>query len=73
MAGIIGSRKFAYDRWGDTVHLAHQLDSQAEAAQIYISTAMADILADEFELTDLGVISIPNRGDEGIFRLERHQ
>ena len=73
MAGIIGSRKFAYDLWGDTVNLASRLESQGEAGKIHVSSAMAEALADKFELTELGVFSIRNRGDESVFRLEREK
>ena len=70
MAGIIGSRKFAYDLWGDTVNLASRLESQGEASKIHISSAMAATLGDEFELTEVGIIPIRNRGDERVFSLD---
>ena len=73
MAGIIGSRKFAYDLWGDTVNLASRLESQGEAGKIHVSRDMAEALADKFELTELGVFSIRNRGDESVYRLEREK
>jgi len=70
MAGIIGSRKFAYDLWGDTVNLASRLESQGEARKIHVSSAMAEILEPDFHLTGRGIIEIRNRGDEIVFRLE---
>lgn len=70
MAGIIGSRKFAYDLWGDTVNLASRLESQGEAGKIHVSAALAVSLEQAFTLTDIGIIPIRNRGDESVFRLE---
>ena len=70
MAGIIGSRKFAYDLWGDTVNLASRLESQGEAGKIHVSETMAASLKHAFTLTDIGIIPIRNRGDESVFRLE---
>ena len=29
MAGVIGTRKFAYDVWGDTVNIAARMESRA--------------------------------------------
>jgi class 3 adenylate cyclase len=37
VAGVIGSKRFAYDIWGETVNLACRLQSTAEAGRIQVS------------------------------------
>ncbi|TAE24240.1 MAG: hypothetical protein EAZ92_13575 [Candidatus Kapaibacterium sp.] len=37
VAGVIGTSKFAYDIWGDTVNTASRMESHGEAGKIHIS------------------------------------
>ncbi|MDX6765854.1 MAG: adenylate/guanylate cyclase domain-containing protein [Candidatus Methylacidiphilales bacterium] len=37
VAGVVGSRKFAYDIWGDTVNTAARLETAAEPGRINVS------------------------------------
>ncbi|TAE25514.1 MAG: hypothetical protein EAZ92_12150 [Candidatus Kapaibacterium sp.] len=39
VAGVIGTSKFAYDLWGDTVNIANRLESHGIAGQIQVSEA----------------------------------
>ncbi len=71
MAGIIGSRKFVYDLWGDTVNLASRLESQGVADRIQISGETVVLLKDEFSVSPVGVVNIRNRGDMPVFQLDR--
>ncbi|GAB5562541.1 MAG: adenylate/guanylate cyclase domain-containing protein [Synoicihabitans sp.] len=70
MAGIIGSRKFAYDLWGDTVNIASRLESQGVANGIQLSAETADLIKDEFSVSAVGVLNLRNRGEMPVFRLE---
>lgn len=70
MAGIIGSRKFAYDLWGDTVNLASRLESQGEAGRIQISEETSKLIAEEFSVSPIGMVDIRNRGEIPVFKID---
>ena len=40
-AGVIGSQKFSYDIWGDTVNVASRMESTGEPGRIHVSEAFA--------------------------------
>jgi adenylate cyclase len=61
-AGIIGTHKFAYDVWGDTVNLASRLESSAEPGTIQVSEAAADALGSGFELRRRGTVDLKGKG-----------
>lgn len=69
VAGIIGSRKFAYDLWGDTVNVASRLESNAQPDQIVLSAEIAAKLADTFTVEPLPDMQLHNRGRMQVFEL----
>jgi adenylate cyclase len=48
VAGIIGTRKFAYDLWGDTVNMASRLESHGMAGRIHVGEATWLALRERF-------------------------
>ena len=69
VAGIIGSRKFAYDLWGDTVNVASRLESKAPPDQTLISAQTAELLGEAFVVEQLPDMELHNRGKLPVFRL----
>jgi class 3 adenylate cyclase len=69
VAGIIGSKKFAYDLWGDTVNIASRLESHGAPGVIQVSQATADLLKPHFTLEPRGTIGLKNRGEMTAYRL----
>jgi len=69
VAGIIGSTKFAYDLWGDTVNVASRLESHGEPNVPQVSELTADLLRSHFEVEARGHIDLKNRGVMKVFRL----
>ena len=47
MAGVIGTRKFAYDVWGDTVNIAARLEAASQPNRVleafFLSRPLDDV------------------------------
>eukprot|EP01134_Creolimax_fragrantissima_P001947 CFRG1947T1 len=69
VAGVIGSDKFCYDIWGDSVNVASRLESTAKFGTIQVSQTMQEILNDKFVTKERGVVPIKGKGDMKIFYL----
>jgi adenylate cyclase len=62
VAGVIGTRKFAYDLWGDTVNTASRMESYGVAGRIHLSEATARLLDGSFPLESRGELQIRGKG-----------
>jgi class 3 adenylate cyclase len=63
VAGVVGSRKFAYDIWGDTVNTAARLEQGGEPGKINISGATWEQVRSEFACTFRGNLPAKNKGE----------
>lgn len=62
VAGIVGSKKFAYDIWGDAVNLASRMESACEIGHINISGSTYKLIKDRFQCRHRGEIEAKNKG-----------
>ena len=62
VAGVIGSRKFAFDVWGDTVNVASRLESQGMPNRVHISRATWLLVRDRFETEQRGPLRLRGLG-----------
>ena len=62
VAGVIGTTKFAYDLWGESVNLASRLESSGEPGRIHVSDAFRTGLAGLMDFEERGEISIKGLG-----------
>ena len=63
VAGVIGTKKFAYDLWGDTVNVASRMESQGVAGGIQVTAATYALLKDKYVLEQRDAISIKGKGE----------
>ena len=62
MAGVIGTHKFSYDVWGDTVNLAARLEAAGNVDGIHVCCNTYETLKDQFEFVRHGTIDIKGVG-----------
>ena len=63
VAGVIGTSKFSFDLWGDTVNVASRMEALGERGAIQVSETTYELLKDDFQLVERGVLFIKGRGD----------
>jgi adenylate cyclase len=62
IAGVIGSKRFLYDLWGDAVNTASRMESQSTPGEIQITCATYELLKDEFVCRPRGTILVKGKG-----------
>jgi len=62
IAGVIGTRKFIYDIWGDTVNLASRMESLGAPGRIQVTQAVKERLEGRFDLELRGLIEVKGKG-----------
>jgi adenylate cyclase len=62
IAGVIGSKRFLYDLWGDAVNTASRMESQGMPGEIQITRATYELLKDEFVCRRRGTIEVKGKG-----------
>ena len=62
VAGVVGSKKFAYDIWGDTVNIAARMESCSEAGRINISENTYELVKDHFVCEYRGELEVKSKG-----------
>ena len=60
MAGVIGTQKFTYDVWGDTVNIAARMEAASRPNRVLSSASTATALGSDFAL-DGGPHKLPPR------------
>jgi class 3 adenylate cyclase/uncharacterized protein HemY len=63
VAGVVGSHKFAYDIWGDTVNIAARLEQGGEPGRINISETTYQQVKHRFDCAFRGKLAAKNKGE----------
>lgn len=71
VAGIIGTKKFSYDLWGDTVNIAARMESHGQAGRIQVSANVKQLLEGKFDFEPVGRLEIKSVGPMETFLLSR--
>jgi adenylate cyclase len=68
VAGVVGSRKFSFDVWGDTVNLAYRLSSLGSEPAIHLSAAAWSRVAGRASGSSLGELDLKGKGNVEVVR-----
>ncbi len=71
VAGVVGTKKFAYDIWGETVNIASRMEQNCEVGRINISKSTYDEVRYLFDVTPRGKIDAKNLGYIDMFYINK--
>ena len=69
VAGVIGSSKFSYDLWGDTVNMACRMEETCPPNGIQVTQQIQQLLADDFLCLPRTGVAVKGKGDVDTFML----
>lgn len=62
-AGVIGTHKFSYDLWGDTVNTASRMESEGVSGAIQVSPSTYELIRDEYVCQPRGSIRVKGKSE----------
>jgi adenylate cyclase len=62
VAGVVGTRKFFYDVWGDAVNTASRMETTDEAGRIQVAPETYALIKGAFELKERGLVDVRGKG-----------
>ncbi|MCT7966612.1 CHASE domain-containing protein [Laspinema sp. D1] len=69
IAGVIGTHKFIYDLWGDTVNIASRMESHGVPGRIQVSSTTYSLLQSSYCFECRGPIPIKGKGEMLVYLL----
>jgi class 3 adenylate cyclase len=63
VAGVIGTKKFIYDLWGDAVNTASRMESHGVAGYIQVTESTYQCLQTQYQFEERGVIQVKGKGE----------
>ncbi len=73
IAGVVGTKKFSYDIWGDAVNVASRMESNSDPGRINISENTYQLIKDKFKCEYRGEIAIKNHGTVKMYYVLEHR
>ncbi len=75
VAGVIGTKKFVYDLWGDPVNVAARMESYSVPGKIQIGALTYHLIRDEFVCEPRGILEVKGKGKMATWFLvgEKHK
>lgn len=67
VAGVIGTKKFIYDLWGDAVNTASRMESHGVAGAIQVTASTYELCRDKYVFEERGVIQVKGKGEMTVY------
>lgn len=71
IAGVVGTKRFAYDIWGDTVNIANRMEAGGEVGKVNISGTTYEMACEFFTCTYRGKVEAKNKGEIDMYYVEK--
>lgn len=62
VAGVVGTKKYAFDVWGDTVNIASRMESASDVGRVNVSAYTYDLIRDTFACEYRGKVAAKGKG-----------
>ena len=69
VAGVVGTKKFIYDLWGDTVNMASRITSEGVPGMIQVDTTTYRRLQGRFDFHAPQTLYLKSKGETVVYRL----
>lgn len=70
IGSLVGVQRYVYDLFGPGVNLAARMETVSEPMQITLTAETAELLSDDFVLTEMGEHEIKGFGTKRLYRLD---
>lgn len=70
VAGVVGTKKFQFDIWGDTVNTAARIQEHSEVGKVNISKSTYSFVNHDYKCTYRGKIPAKNKGEVDMYFVE---
>jgi guanylate cyclase len=70
IGGVIGTRKFEFDVWGDTVNIASRMESYGLSGAVQISSSTYELIKDEFICEPRGTLQVKGKGEMQVWLVQ---
>ncbi|HCA97549.1 MAG TPA: diguanylate cyclase, partial [Cyanobacteria bacterium UBA9226] len=67
---IIGTKKFIYDLWGDTVNIASRMESHGLPGRIQVTEDTYKLLKNYYRFEERGRIQVKGKGEMNCYLLK---
>jgi class 3 adenylate cyclase/signal transduction histidine kinase len=69
VGGVVGTRQYLYDIWGDTVNTAQRIESSGRPGAVCVSAEARDEIAGTYPVESLGTVTVKGKGELEIFQV----
>jgi class 3 adenylate cyclase len=70
VAGVIGSKRFIYDVWGDTVNIASRLSDDGKKGEILTDKTTFNRLREQYIFEPPAIANLKGKGEVPVYRLQ---